>query len=237
MENKFKRFDFKFSDVRPSQKDLADFLQLEKLDEDHPALVFLEEILPSLDNLGHIHGGYRIFDITGQSQAGLTLSTFPGISETFDLGVQVKGYLKGSEYAALFICTAGEEFNSMIDHFNGNGDILEAYLVDAIGSLTVENAMDRIMDNIEKDWSDLNFKITNRYSPGYCNWHLAEQQKLFRLLEGHDTDIQLTDSSLMLPTKSVSGIIGIGREARKRDYGCATCNNTTCIYRKILHQT
>lgn len=239
MPGSFHFFEFKFSEVKPSDKDLGDFLQLDLLESDHPALSFLDEILPSLDTLGHIHGGFEVFKVVEQNIKCGTIklkSVKEESTETFEVGSQVCGYLKDSEYAALFLCTAGEEFNSLINHFNDNGDLLEAYLVDAIGSLTVENAMDRIMDILEQRSKLNGLKISNRYSPGYCNWHLAEQQKLFKMLHQQRTDIQLTESSLMFPTKSVSGIIGLGSLTRKRDYGCATCNNQTCIYRKILHQ-
>lgn len=264
----FKTNNYLFDEVRPSRKDLHDFLQLGLLEPEHPALVFLEEILPDLNAAESIRGSYALFKVVEQDirkgtiglegpvsfshsmfstgiedknlspdKGGLSTSTLPLKREVLEVGCQVCGYLKDSEYAILFLCTAGAEFTSLADHFTSNGDLLEAYLVDAIGSLTVENAMDKIQIGIEAEWEDPGFKITNRYSPGYCNWHLNEQKKLFYLLDGHDSGVELSESCLMLPRKSVSGIIGLGRKARKRDYGCETCHNTTCIYRKILART
>ncbi|MDR2914435.1 MAG: hypothetical protein LBV74_06355, partial [Tannerella sp.] len=79
--------------------------------------------------------------------------------------------------------------------------------------------------------------ITNRYSPGYCNWSLQEQQKLFHLLGDKPVNVTLSSSCLMQPIKSVSGIIGVGRNVKEKAYGCTVCNNKDCIYRKILEKS
>ena len=42
-------------------------------------------------------------------------------------------------------------------------------------------------------------------------------------------DIHLTDSCLMIPIKSISGVIGIGHNVRRRDYTCNLCGlNASC---------
>jgi len=45
--------------------------------------------------------------------------------------------------------------------------------------------------------------------------------------------IKLSDSCLMDPIKSVSGVIGFGRNVKKTAYECQMCELETCIYRKI----
>ena len=85
-----------------------------------------------------------------------------------------------------------------------------------------------LQENIDK----LGWKHTNRFSPGYCGWHVAQQQMLFPLFDSHTCGVQLTDSSLMIPIKSVSGIMGVGREVRKLDYTCGLCTFEKCYKRK-----
>jgi hypothetical protein len=101
------------------------------------------------------------------------------------------------------------------------------------GSMMVEKAMDLIQEEMEAQFLSTGLKITQRYSPGYCNWALISQKEIFSLLPENKCGISLTESSLMLPIKSVSGIIGVGSRVSKKDYGCEICNNQSCIYREL----
>ena len=76
-------------------------------------------------------------------------------------------------------------------------------------------------------------RITNRYSPGYCGWQVAEQHKLFQLIPDNYCGIRLTESALMDPVKSVSGIIGIGENVKINPYTCRMCDMPDCVYRKV----
>ena len=55
-----------------------------------------------------------------------------------------------------------------------------------------------------------------------------------KLVGNNPTGITLSDSCLMYPTKSVSGIIGIGPRMRRLEYGCPACDNKGCVYRRIV---
>ena len=107
-----------------------------------------------------------------------------------------------------------------------SGELLEGYVVDIIGSIIVEKAM----DTVQLELKSMKNQITNRYSPGYCEWNVEEQKKLFSLLPDNFCNISLNDSALMLPIKSVSGFIGIGKDVRYHEYSCEKCNRTNCIY-------
>ena len=229
----FQSFHFTFAEVAPTFDEILDFIQSTDLEEEHPAIVFIRDILDELKFDTGITGGYIIKDIEELSAKDGLLR----IENTdLNLGRQLCGYIKEASSVALFLCTAGEDFTRMTNALNEQGDIMEAYLLDAIGSLTVENAMDKIQESLKNEFFKQHIKISNRYSPGYCNWPLSDQTALFELIGENSTGIQLSDSCLMTPRKSVSGIIGIGQHLRHHEYGCKICSNTTCIYRKILHE-
>ena len=100
-----------------------------------------------------------------------------------------------------------------------------------MGSEIVESAMDSIQFSLEEELKSHGLYITNRYSPGYCGWNVADQQKLFTFFPKNFCDIKLSDTSLMYPIKSISGIIGIGKEVKKDNYPCKLCDDKNCIYR------
>lgn len=74
------------------------------------------------------------------------------------------------------------------------------------------------------------------YSPGYCGWHLSGQAALFDQLEPATIGVQLTESFLMSPVKSVSGVLLDGPPAIHRieaRYGfCANCRSRSCVVRR-----
>lgn len=226
-------FHYPFSEVAPTFAEVLDFLQSTDLEEEHPAVIFIREILEELNFDTGINGGYVLLDVDS-----LVLKEGLLRLKSVDLnpGRQVCGYIKESTQVAVFLCTAGEDFTRMTNQLNEQGDIMEAYILDAIGSLTVENAMDKIQEQLRIEMQQQGLKISNRYSPGYCNWPLSDQTMLFDLIGPNPTGITLSDSCLMTPRKSVSGIIGIGSELKHHAYGCVVCNNVDCIYRRILHE-
>ena len=139
--------------------------------------------------------------------------------------------LRRSEQAAWFVCTAGEKISDHIRKEMQDGDMIKGYVLDVLANVVVETAMDRIQEQLKEIMSRKGLMITNRYSPGYCNWDIAEQQKLFKILPENFLDITLSESSLMHPMKSVSGVIGIGKEVKFNQYTCNLCNDRNCLYR------
>ena len=150
----------------------------------------------------------------------------------FDMGKIILRQLRGSEAYAFFICTSGVEFEASQQRLQQQGDMVRVFIADALGSVIAEHCADRMEESLQESIDKLGWHHTNRFSPGYCGWHVSQQQLLFPLFQGQTCGVQLTDSSLMLPIKSVSGIIGLGKEVRKLDYTCGLCDFKQCYKRK-----
>lgn len=149
----------------------------------------------------------------------------------FNVGKQVAHYLRAATSAVLFICTAGFEVSVRSKELMAKGDLLEGFLVDCLGSIIVEKAMDKIQAEIADVFRKNNKFCSNRYSPGYCEWSVEEQKKLFAFFLENCCGIKLSESCLMSPVKSISGVIGIGSDVKYLDYKCDRCNNLNCVYR------
>lgn len=233
VERTFQTYRYPLREVIPSLDELARYLHMEG-DTEHPAYDYMRERLAELSSSNlETTGGYVVGCVEGLDMASgrLTVEGFE-----FECGAQVCGYLKEATEAAFFLCTAGALFSDEAHALNASGDFLEAYIIDSIGSLAVERAMDKIHKALETEQAERGLKITNRYSPGYCNWPLKDQRPLFAFVGENPTAIELSESCLMHPIKSVSGVIGIGEKARRRAYGCAICQNKTCIYRRLVQK-
>ena len=156
------------------------------------------------------------------------------IKETnFQIGKIISRQLRGSEAYAFFTATVGQAFEEYQERLKKEGDMVKIYIADALGSILAEKTADLMEETLEKELIQKKWKHTNRFSPGYCGWHVSEQQKFFSIFPiSQPCGIRLTASSLMLPIKSVSGIIGLGTDVKKMEYTCGLCTFDQCFRRK-----
>lgn len=220
-------FKFDYKSLQIDNSIIEGFMGYEAGTAPEPFPELISEILSVADSYCNIQGGYRLFEDIERDKK----NHFFRINEiTFDIKRIISNQLRKSEKAALFVCTAGPGIGEWSKELMSGGDLMKGYVVDVIGSEIVEKAMDKVQDHLAKEMEAKDLGITDRYSPGYCDWHVSEQQKLFSLLPENYCGIKLSPSSLMYPIKSVSGVIGIGAEAQKKGYVCHTCTMKNCIY-------
>ena len=151
--------------------------------------------------------------------------------ELFNPGRIIIDQLQNVTDLAVFIATLGDKFDLYV-RSNKQIDLLRAYIIDTIGSLMVEKAVDLLELQINDLALTRKEKCSNRFSPGYCQWDVEEQRQLFNLLPAEFNWVTLQPSFLMTPLKSVSGIIGLGKNVKKVEYQCAICQMTTCFRHK-----
>lgn len=188
----------------------------------------LDEIIIESIRKTNIQAGYKIFNDykPDQNNEGLSISNV-----FFKTDKIIISQLNKIEKVALFVATIGSDIEKWIKELNKKNEPLLSYLADIVASEIVENVADILHDYLKDKMKRMGLNITNRYSPGYCNWNVAEQHKLFSLLPENFCEIKLTESALMIPIKSISGIIGIGKNAKWKDYLCDKCGVKDCTYR------
>ncbi|MBR2598666.1 MAG: Vitamin B12 dependent methionine synthase activation subunit [Clostridiales bacterium] len=105
----------------------------------------------------------------------------------------------------------------------------------AAGAAAIEAFLDDYNDKLKASYEARGLFLRPRFSPGYGDLKLEHQKDWFRLLDiTKQIGIELTDSLLMVPTKSVTAIIGIGIDETKTECtGCKGCNrHDTCEFSK-----
>ena len=150
----------------------------------------------------------------------------------FHCGRIVARQVRNAVAYAVFVCTAGEEYQQLMDRLTEEGDMVRLYTAHAIGSVLAERCADYMEKVLQSQIDKLSWKRTNRFSPGYCGWNVSEQRILFPLLHGSTAGVSLTPSALMMPIKSVSGIIGLGPDVRYHEYTCGFCDFRDCYKRR-----
>ena len=188
-------------------------------------------ILPQVPGRCSVRAGYRL--LAGRRPENRNDGYYVG-EMYFATQKIVAARMNGAEQVACFVCTIGPQMETWSRQLTREGDPVLGHLVDTAATVAVESAVDLLHGYLTKKMASLGLHITNRYSPGYCGWSVSEQQLLFSLFPDGFCDVSLSDSSLMSPIKSVSGIIGIGPAAKYSGYSCEQCGNTECTYRAIL---
>ena len=224
------KFLISFKDLNLNILQIEEILGYKEGDDRTFVTELIKEILAEAEAVCNIKAQYIIYQDIEFRIADKSL-TVNGIN--FQIGQIVFGQVKKSESVAVFLCTAGEEIGKISRKAMYEGDPLRAYIYDIVGSMIAEAASDLMQCELEKAVSTLSSKITNRYSPGYCGWNVVEQHKLFQFIPENFCGIRLTESALMDPVKSVSGIIGIGEKVKFNPYTCKMCDMKDCIYRKV----
>jgi cobalamin-dependent methionine synthase I len=148
-----------------------------------------------------------------------------------ETGSIISGRLRGSTTLAVFLATIGPHLEEWSRELMAAGDVVRGFIVDALASETVEQAAEWLERKVADHMQPNGWSLTNRYSPGYCGWSVAEQQKLFSLLPQDFCGVKLTPSSLMLPIKSVSGVIGLGPNVKRDPSVCSICDMKDCFRR------
>lgn len=108
--------------------------------------------------------------------------------------------LAKNEQVYPFVCTCGmelEEWSRKID------DVLWEFWAEGIKEEALRAALTALQDHLRVTYNPGHISTM---SPGSLeDWPISQQMVLFDLL-GHPAEVQLSDSMLMIPTKSVSGI-------------------------------
>ena len=118
-------------------------------------------------------------------------------------GEDIKKHLESCKSGYLFVATLGSAIDSLIR----KKQILsmrDAAVFDAAASSYLEEYCDCICADIAK-----NQKITTRFSPGYGDFPLSVQPSLLKAAGADKIGLSALPSLMMVPTKSVSAIIGI----------------------------
>ena len=136
--------------------------------------------------------------------------------------------------AAIFVVTIGSHLEETACRLAEDRLILQSYVLDAIGSEAVERVAAYVEEMTRETARADGLVISNRFSPGYCDWDVSQQKVIFEAVNAYSIGVRLTEQCLMVPQKTISGIIGIGpSEGNVEDYNpCRTCDRLNCLGRR-----
>lgn len=186
-------------------------------------------VLSEIEDLADIHGGYVIFGDLMLCRAPYCMKIH-GV--TFAVGEKVFMPMRRSTMAAVYICSAGKEIAQWLQAISKKGDLPQIRLSEILTTIMLETAMDQIQHDLMRDASYRHLRITNRFSPGYCNWDIEDKKKVLSMIPDGFCNMRLNGNGITSSANYVSGIIGIGRDVESLALKCDHCSTPHCLISK-----
>jgi hypothetical protein len=137
--------------------------------------------------------------------------------------------LDGVQKVFPYIMTIGPALEKTAASLN---DLLKQYYLEEMANVVLEQGAAWLTDKLQGSWG---FPLLSNMSPGSLeDWPITEQRQLFSLFG--DTEkvvgVRLTDHFLMLPRKSISGILFPSEEGFS---ACQLCPREKCPSRRTAY--
>lgn len=147
-------------------------------------------------------------------------------------GELISTHFKNCRNIAVAICTVGSKIDDVSSEtFHQNAAL--AMALEGFASAATEilgNSFCNYLDNLVKtEGYNTNLPI----NPGMVGWPVEDgQPQLFALVDSSSIGVELDNTGLMKPLKSLSMIIGIGHNLNRHKKSCELCNlQKTCSYK------
>lgn len=145
--------------------------------------------------------------------------------ESSDLG----SHLKDCSQVVLLAVTLGVATDTYIRKCSVE-NMAKATIASAVSSSLCEEICDSLMEEIKRETNSF---LTPRFSPGYGDLSLEYQKDILKMLNCSKTiGLTLTDSLMLVPTKSVTAFVGLTENENCSTDKCRLCKNAACEFRK-----
>ena len=149
-------------------------------------------------------------------------------------GKDIPTMLAPCEEVVLFGATLGPGVERLMMRYEVT-NAADAVIMDACASTAIENICNNFESDMRAEIEAGGRYLTDRFSPGYGDLPISEQPKFFALLDmTRRVGVSLTPTTIMVPRKSVTAIMGIARTPQPhRPPDCEHCLMLrNCPFRK-----
>ncbi len=141
-------------------------------------------------------------------------------------------HMGGAQEAVIVLCTVGEALERRAADVSKE-DAVYGLALDGVGSAGVEALANAACALFEEEATKEDCQVTIPLSPGMVGWPVEQgQPQIFDLLDASEIGVRLTESMMMLPRKSLTFVLGLGKELMAGGRTCDYCSlKETCRYR------
>lgn len=194
---------------------------------DDRTLALVSEAFMELDELADKRIVYRIFEFSVLDSEWMT------VEHLYIHSKNLFQNMKGCEKAVLLGATLGIGVDRLIRRYSCT-DMARAVVVQACAAAVLEEYLDGWQEELRVRMEKDGYYLRPRFSPGYGDFSIEYQEDILHLLDSaRKIGIFMTESSMLIPAKSVTALIGLSRlNIACHKAGCEMCEKTDCSYRR-----
>jgi hypothetical protein len=142
-------------------------------------------------------------------------------------------HLSGCREAILFAATLGAQTDLLLRRYSKT-DMTRAVILQACAAAATESYCDECGEQFAAEAAKRGLFLRPRFSPGYGDFSILHQADFLKILDcPKKIGLTMTDSSMLVPSKSVTAVIGLtDREQSCHIAKCMECKATDCPFRK-----
>ncbi len=159
----------------------------------------VKDALRALSRLARPKGFYANMKIVSQDENRIITRDF--IINSNDMARK----LKGAEVLSVLMATIGAGPEEECHRLERIKEHTRAFFLDAAASEMTEELLRLVHRQVAEKMPG--FRGTARYAPGYGDFSLEHQKSILSLLGGEKTGVKITESFMLLPRKSTTGVV------------------------------
>lgn len=174
---------------------------------------------------------YRVLDVSGRGPGWLTAG---GTKLNSTL---VSHYLWQATHLAFGVCTLGDNLSRHMRKYFDDNKQLQAVLLDEVGTLLLYKLSDHFEDMLCRQAGTMGLQASGAFNPGDEGFDIRLQGAVLDLAGGDNIGVTLQGRGILVPHKSMTAVIGLGRNmpANSRAERCARCRTRDrCPHRQDL---
>jgi len=142
-------------------------------------------------------------------------------------------HIAGCGEAYLFAATLGAQADFLLERAS-KIDMSRAVVMQACAAALTESVCDEAEREISAQAAKRGLFLRPRYSPGYGDFSILHQRDLLGILQAQKKiGLAMTQDSMLVPTKSVTAVIGLTAEKTSCHIAkCMECKSLNCPFRK-----
>jgi hypothetical protein len=176
-------------------------------------------------------GIYSLIKIKGSALEG-RINLESGL--IFRFAKSIIKQLKGASHLLVGVVTIGDLLEKKVSELFSQGEYPRALTLDVIGTVAVEDFSRKVRKLARQEVIERGFKTSRHFSPGYSGWEVSQQEIVFKSVPSDNIGVRLTKGFMMLPQKSLSWVIGAGKEiivSSEEENKCKDCQSKYCNYK------